>query len=341
MALLYPRHGELRQAEWAEFDLDAAERTIPAGRTWMRRPLRKPLPGAVVAILNKVRERVGLEGRSRPGFGGRGRAAMRSAAAGERWPGAECRRRASEQPPTRPDRSRRAAALVAWRRWWARSTLGGDALPGGVVEAAPLPARGRRGLGRGQAPPARPAGVSGGPAGVAGQAGGGSLAQPTPSRGPATRNLGVQRVAHRPAHDLAGVRGARTAARGSRPSQVAHVGRTRQPGPPGPSRLEAPAEPARGARDRAAVAAVGGTRSRQGGPAALGPAGRRRGATVRRHGKLVRRIASHETLPDAAIAAPWSLRAAEAGRRAAERWRGGSAWRHEPRWRRRRGSGTR
>ena len=64
-------------------------------------------------------------------------------------------------------------------------------------------------------------------------------------------------------------------------------------------------------------------------------------ARIKRHSELARRIASHETLPDAAIAAPWSLRAAEAGRRAAERWRGGSAWRHEPRWRRRRGSGTR
>ena len=59
MALLYPRPGELRQAEWAEFDLDAAEWTIPAARTKMRRPLRKPLPGAAVAILHKVHERNG------------------------------------------------------------------------------------------------------------------------------------------------------------------------------------------------------------------------------------------------------------------------------------------
>lgn len=44
MALLYPRPGELRQARWTEFDLDAAVWTIPAARTKMRREHRKPCP---------------------------------------------------------------------------------------------------------------------------------------------------------------------------------------------------------------------------------------------------------------------------------------------------------
>ena len=44
MALLYPRPGELRQAEWSEFDLDKGVWTIPAARAKMRREHRKPLP---------------------------------------------------------------------------------------------------------------------------------------------------------------------------------------------------------------------------------------------------------------------------------------------------------
>ncbi len=43
MAYLYPRPGELRQAEWAEFDLESAVWTIPARRAKMRREHRKPL----------------------------------------------------------------------------------------------------------------------------------------------------------------------------------------------------------------------------------------------------------------------------------------------------------
>jgi integrase len=35
MALLYPRRGELRQAEWTEFDLDKATWTIPEERAKM------------------------------------------------------------------------------------------------------------------------------------------------------------------------------------------------------------------------------------------------------------------------------------------------------------------
>jgi integrase len=51
MALLFPRPGELRAAEWAEFDMDQALWTIPAARTKMRRPHGVPLaPQALSAL---------------------------------------------------------------------------------------------------------------------------------------------------------------------------------------------------------------------------------------------------------------------------------------------------
>ncbi|ORE90867.1 integrase arm-type DNA-binding domain-containing protein [Aurantimonas sp. 22II-16-19i] len=59
LALLYPRPGELRQAEWPELDLTKGVWTIPATRTKMRREHRKPLPQAAVAILEDVRTRSG------------------------------------------------------------------------------------------------------------------------------------------------------------------------------------------------------------------------------------------------------------------------------------------
>ncbi|WP_102959408.1 tyrosine-type recombinase/integrase [Mangrovicella endophytica] len=59
LALLYPRPGELRQAEWSEFDLAKRVWIIPAAKTKMRREHRKPLPGAVVAVLEDVRKRSG------------------------------------------------------------------------------------------------------------------------------------------------------------------------------------------------------------------------------------------------------------------------------------------
>lgn len=62
MALLYPRPGELRQAEWSEFDLDGSAWTIPAVRMKMRREHKKPLPAAAVAVL---RELYTLTGRGR------------------------------------------------------------------------------------------------------------------------------------------------------------------------------------------------------------------------------------------------------------------------------------
>lgn len=51
LALLAQRPGELRQALWPEFDLEAAIWTIPAARMKMRRAHRVPLPRQAVAIL--------------------------------------------------------------------------------------------------------------------------------------------------------------------------------------------------------------------------------------------------------------------------------------------------
>lgn len=51
LPLLFPRPGELRAAEWSEFDLDGAVWTIPAERMKMRRPHRSPLPRQAVEIL--------------------------------------------------------------------------------------------------------------------------------------------------------------------------------------------------------------------------------------------------------------------------------------------------
>ncbi len=55
MALLFPRPGELRAAEWTEFDLDKAVWTIPAARMKMRRPHRSPLSIQAVAVLKHLR----------------------------------------------------------------------------------------------------------------------------------------------------------------------------------------------------------------------------------------------------------------------------------------------
>jgi integrase len=60
MALLFPRPGELRMAEWSEFDLDCAVWTIPAARTKMRRPHRVPLSRQAIAILRELGEVTGV-----------------------------------------------------------------------------------------------------------------------------------------------------------------------------------------------------------------------------------------------------------------------------------------
>ena len=56
LALTFVRPGELRAAEWAEFDLDAAVWEIPAGRMKMRKPHRVPLAPRAVAILQGASE---------------------------------------------------------------------------------------------------------------------------------------------------------------------------------------------------------------------------------------------------------------------------------------------
>ena len=60
--LTFVRPGELRQAEWAEFDLDKAEWRIPPERMKMRAPHIVPLAGQAVAILRDLQP---LTGRGR------------------------------------------------------------------------------------------------------------------------------------------------------------------------------------------------------------------------------------------------------------------------------------
>ncbi len=55
LAILFSRPGELRLAEWREFDLDKAVWTIPASRAKMRREHRIPLPTQALAILEELR----------------------------------------------------------------------------------------------------------------------------------------------------------------------------------------------------------------------------------------------------------------------------------------------
>lgn len=59
MALLFPRPGELRAAEWREFDFDKAVWTVPVGRMKMRRPHQVPLSKQAIAVLKDLREITG------------------------------------------------------------------------------------------------------------------------------------------------------------------------------------------------------------------------------------------------------------------------------------------
>ncbi|WP_108472868.1 tyrosine-type recombinase/integrase [Rhodanobacter thiooxydans] len=60
--LAFVRPGELRQAEWAEFDLDGAQWNIPAEKMKMREPHLVPLSPQAVAILRELHP---LTGRGR------------------------------------------------------------------------------------------------------------------------------------------------------------------------------------------------------------------------------------------------------------------------------------
>lgn len=58
-ALLFVRPGELRHAEWAEINLDAAEWNIPAGKMKMRQAHLVPLSAQAVAILRDLQPLTG------------------------------------------------------------------------------------------------------------------------------------------------------------------------------------------------------------------------------------------------------------------------------------------
>jgi integrase len=62
LALTFVRPGELRSAEWTEFDLDNALWSIPAGKMKMRRPHRVPLAPRALAVLSDL---YALTGRGR------------------------------------------------------------------------------------------------------------------------------------------------------------------------------------------------------------------------------------------------------------------------------------
>jgi len=56
MALLFPRPGELRAAEWDEFDFESSVWSIPEGRMKMRPPHRVPLSRQAVSVLTSLSE---------------------------------------------------------------------------------------------------------------------------------------------------------------------------------------------------------------------------------------------------------------------------------------------
>jgi len=59
VAYVFVRPGELRHAEWQEFDIDGAVWSIPAEKMKMRRPHRVPLARQSLAILRELQEITG------------------------------------------------------------------------------------------------------------------------------------------------------------------------------------------------------------------------------------------------------------------------------------------
>jgi integrase len=59
LPLVFTRPGELRMAEWSEFDLDKRVWTIPATRTKMRREHLVPLPSQALAVLVDLKATTG------------------------------------------------------------------------------------------------------------------------------------------------------------------------------------------------------------------------------------------------------------------------------------------
>lgn len=71
--LLFVRPGELRQAEWSEFDFDAAEWRIPAAKMKMRAVHIVPLSDQAVAVLRELQLLTGGGRYVFPSMAGRGR----------------------------------------------------------------------------------------------------------------------------------------------------------------------------------------------------------------------------------------------------------------------------
>ncbi|MBL8199854.1 MAG: tyrosine-type recombinase/integrase [Chromatiales bacterium] len=71
--LVFVRPGELRKAEWSEFDLDNAEWRIPAARMKMRQPHVVPLARQALDILTELKPVTGNGVHVFPGARGRGR----------------------------------------------------------------------------------------------------------------------------------------------------------------------------------------------------------------------------------------------------------------------------
>lgn len=67
-AHLFVRPGELRQAEWAEFDFERAVWDIPADKMKMRRPHRVPLSQQVLALFEELWDLTGTGKFCFPGF---------------------------------------------------------------------------------------------------------------------------------------------------------------------------------------------------------------------------------------------------------------------------------
>ncbi len=77
MAYCYPRPGELRQAKWAEFDLEGGKWSIPADRMKMKEPFDVPLSKQAVAILKQLHRITGDGALVFPGYGMSGGAGRR------------------------------------------------------------------------------------------------------------------------------------------------------------------------------------------------------------------------------------------------------------------------
>lgn len=69
LAYLFPRPGELRQAEWKEFDLEAGIWTVPAARMKMRAEHRVPLSRQALEVLRQLHAITGKSTLVFPGYG--------------------------------------------------------------------------------------------------------------------------------------------------------------------------------------------------------------------------------------------------------------------------------